>query len=134
MATYGKEGAMESIKLKLISQRERLLMKSVRNLALVSQDERLSDEYDQAQNEAIERVTTKLNNRDTALLNKVNSALDRFLSGTFGVCEECGETIPFARLVAEPTTKLCIDCQAQEEQSDKFYDGLMQYRYKRVSA
>ncbi|MBC3811719.1 TraR/DksA family transcriptional regulator [Undibacterium aquatile] len=34
------------------------------------------------------------------------------------ICSECGSTIPFARLEAEPTAERCIDCQGKLEAND----------------
>ncbi len=38
---------------------------------------------------------------------------------TLDVCNECGATIPFARLHAEPTAERCIGCQQALEDHDK---------------
>lgn len=35
------------------------------------------------------------------------------------ICSECGATIPFARLEAEPTAERCIDCQGKLEANDR---------------
>lgn len=32
-------------------------------------------------------------------------------------CDDCGGEIPFARLLAQPTTHLCRDCKSKEEQA-----------------
>jgi DnaK suppressor protein len=44
------------------------------------------------------------------LLNKVEHALTRLEAGKFGICEECGEAIPIARLEVLPYATLCVDC------------------------
>lgn len=44
------------------------------------------------------------------LLVQVNEALVRFENGTFGVCENCGQSIDPARLEAIPYAPLCIHC------------------------
>ncbi len=36
-----------------------------------------------------------------------------------GICQECGEDIETARLTAVPTTPLCGDCAALEEEAKK---------------
>jgi DnaK suppressor protein len=43
-------------------------------------------------------------------LTEVEHALEKFDSGTYGVCERCGARIPDARLEAKPAARLCIDC------------------------
>lgn len=42
-------------------------------------------------------------------LEKVNEALEAMTKGTYGVCDECGEDIPFERLEAVPYTTRCIE-------------------------
>lgn len=44
------------------------------------------------------------------LLNKVEHALTRLDAGKFGICEECGQPIPIARLEVLPYATLCVDC------------------------
>jgi RNA polymerase-binding protein DksA len=41
----------------------------------------------------------------------INSALIRINKGTFGVCNDCGESIGYDRLMAYPTAKRCVHCQ-----------------------
>jgi len=43
-------------------------------------------------------------------LADLDGALDRLASGTYGVCEQCGGSIPEARLDARPTATRCIPC------------------------
>lgn len=38
------------------------------------------------------------------------AALDRLAGGVYGVCADCGNAIPPARLAARPTATLCIAC------------------------
>jgi DnaK suppressor protein len=44
------------------------------------------------------------------LLRKVEHALDRVKSGTYGICESCGEAIPVARLEVLPYATTCVNC------------------------
>jgi DnaK suppressor protein len=43
----------------------------------------------------------------------VDAALARLTAGRYGVCENCGRTIPAARLEARPTASRCVDCAAR---------------------
>ncbi len=58
-------------------------------------------------------MTLEENLRDT--LASVQHALARMDEGLYGVCEQCGATIPDARLDAMPTATLCITCKSEEE-------------------
>lgn len=51
-------------------------------------------------------------------LREVESALERINMGSYGVCEDCGTTIPFARLEAFPTARRCI---ADQERHEKMF-------------
>ena len=46
---------------------------------------------------------------DAAILD-IQDALDRLDRGTYGLCESCGEPIPFERLEAIPHARLCVAC------------------------
>ena len=50
-----------------------------------------------------------------AQLRRSEQALQRIENGGYGECEDCGETIAFARLQAQPNARLCIDCQSAQE-------------------
>ena len=45
-------------------------------------------------------------------LGMIERALERIENGSFGTCEECGGTIPKARLNALPHTPVCVKCAA----------------------
>jgi phosphoserine phosphatase RsbU/P len=50
-----------------------------------------------------------------ALLREVDSALDRFAAGTYGMCEACNGTVERARLLADPLIRYCLDHLSQIE-------------------
>ena len=43
------------------------------------------------------------------LLREVDSALDRFAAGTYGLCENCHDTVERERLLADPLIRFCLD-------------------------
>ena len=45
----------------------------------------------------------------------IDAALIRIAEGNYGVCIDCDEPIPAARLQAYPTAKRCLACQAAHE-------------------
>lgn len=53
----------------------------------------------------------------TGVLQAIDVALERIKKNDpkFGVCEECEESIPVARLTAIPWAKLCTSCKEREE-------------------
>ena len=47
-----------------------------------------------------------------ARLRKLDAALDRLMSGSYGNCSQCGLAINETRLDVDPATSLCLDCSA----------------------
>lgn len=43
------------------------------------------------------------------LLHDIDRALDRFVTGTYGLCETCGDPIEPDRLQADPLLRFCLD-------------------------
>ena len=54
--------------------------------------------------------------RDQEELRDIEEARERLRRGTYGLCTECGEPIPFERLRVHPTAKFCLMHQGQWEQ------------------
>ena len=50
---------------------------------------------------------------------EVDAALEQANNGSYGVCTGCGETIPNARLMANPVAIRCAACQEELERSRK---------------
>ena len=52
-------------------------------------------------------------------LVEVERALAKFDSGTYGLCDSCGQTIDPARLEALPQATLCLSCKALRAKNAK---------------
>ena len=50
------------------------------------------------------------------LLASVDAALSRLKTGTFGICEQCHESIEADRLLCDPLVRFCLDHLSAEEQ------------------
>jgi RNA polymerase-binding protein DksA len=48
-------------------------------------------------------------------LHDVRHALRNLDAGTYGICDECGQAIPAARLEARPQATLCVRCKTKRE-------------------
>lgn len=67
--------------------------------------------------DAFERsMTLNLMEKDAALLEQVELALEAMKDRTYGLCEQCGEAIPLGRLEVLPFARTCVQCQSQREQ------------------
>jgi DnaK suppressor protein len=76
------------------------------------------DSIDESMEEEIFSTEMRLHDREKFLLGKITKQMVRLDNGVIDVCEECGETISFRRLLARPVTTLCIDCKEQSEKEE----------------
>lgn len=60
--------------------------------------------------------TLNLLANEKQVLEEIGEALDRIDDGTFGLCEECQQEIPKARLEALPYARYCVECARKQEQ------------------
>lgn len=60
-----------------------------------------------------------MGDRERKKLLLIDEALQRIKNGEYGVCEECGEEIPFERLKVMPFTKVCVECQERIERDEE---------------
>ncbi len=79
----------------------------------------LPDEMDLASSEYLQSFTFRLRGREKVFLEKIQKALERIEDGSFGVCEDCGESISVKRLEARPETTLCIRCKEDQERVER---------------
>lgn len=68
-----------------------------------------SDLQDRASQEVQQRDGLALNHRAQLRLGEIDAALERMREGTYGICEETGEPIPFGRLKLQPTTLYTVE-------------------------
>ncbi len=84
----------------------------------------LSDESDLSSATLEQGMRMQLRNREALFLKKIDEALLKIQSGTFGVCSSCEEDIEVSRLEVRPTASLCISCKETEEmQETRSADG-----------
>lgn len=95
--------------LREVLQRERDRLVARAGVALAGEGAEPMDVQDQASDEAGRRLMLSLSDIDRARLREVEAALARLDQGTYGICEETGEPIPFGRLQAEPTSRYTVE-------------------------
>lgn len=110
-----------NIKKKLESQRVTLLAEAGETIIGTLSPEKLTfpDLGDQATAESDRSFLLRLRGREQKLLKKIENAIEKIESGTYGVCETCGEKISIKRLEARPVTTLCIECKTKQEEEEK---------------
>jgi phage/conjugal plasmid C-4 type zinc finger TraR family protein len=86
---------------------------------LVGLRNRMEETDDWAAADAMAAQDIALVSRDLAELANVEQALARLHAGSYGDCVDCGDPIPYARLVAYPAAKRCVACQENAERLEK---------------
>jgi RNA polymerase-binding protein DksA len=64
-----------------------------------------------------QEFSLELLERDESTVREILQALERIQTGTYGVCESCGNSILKERLKLVPHARNCIECQRKEEQA-----------------
>ncbi len=111
------EEQIKEIKEILLQMREKLLrsaQEQIRDPSNVTFEG--GDEIDRADLEEERYLTFRIKGREATLIHKIDYALMKMESGTYGVCENCGAPIPYERLKARPVTTMCIECKEHEEE------------------
>lgn len=101
----------------------RLRARLVDDIDLMGQEALRADEADvNTENmadhgsDAFERnMTLELMENEARTLRHIDGALLTMQAGRYGVCRECGEAIPLARLEALPFALTCVTCQEEQE-------------------
>jgi len=106
----------------LLTQREQALRGEIRDELLRSDEEQyaeLAGQVHDSGDDALADLLVDLNvSRVGTLirdLREVEAALVRMAEGSYGVCEDGEEEIPFARLEVYPTARRCVEHQQRRE-------------------
>ena len=113
-------------KKKLIDWKNEIIESNAKGLYLNEVDREISsaDIIDQASSQTEKTVEMRTLNRQIKLLSKINKAIKKIDSGTYGFCEETGEPIGLKRLIARPIATLSIDAQEKHEKNEKIFADL----------
>ena len=114
---------MKSMDGKSLEQLRDTLLNRWRQIGKASEVEIASMEINSPQAEIIDMAQSlEQIDRDSSLAEQerremlaIERALAKMATGSFGVCEDCGEDIPSKRLMVLPQARLCANCQAYEE-------------------
>jgi DnaK suppressor protein len=78
-----------------------------------------ADSLDMAAVEFDRQMELSMRGRERGIIREIREALQRIDRGLFGVCDCCGQAISEKRLLARPTSRLCLDCQQQREATQR---------------
>jgi DnaK suppressor protein len=107
---------VEYFRQKLLTSRAALL-RELGAIPVVEESVRDGDQADQASAEVDREFEVINRERTRMLLGRVDQALARIESGTYGFCEQTGEPIGLKRLEAQPTATLSIEAQERQERA-----------------
>lgn len=79
------------------------------------------DPADRATIEEEHALELRTRDRERKLLKKVQAAIKRIDDADYGFCEETGDPIGVARLMARPTATLSLEAQQRRELKQKMY-------------
>jgi DnaK suppressor protein len=99
-------------------ERELRALIAQRRSALEDQDaagDPAGDEADRAFGRVRSTIENDLIDLHLRELARINAARERAAEGRYGLCLDCGEPIPRARLDANPTALRCAACQGRRE-------------------
>ena len=99
---------LDELRQALLHEREQLVARQVSEDAEASPEQELGDVLDKATEEARRRTALRRRMHHDGRLRQVEAALRRMEQGSYGLCEETDEPIPFPRLRAEPTTRYTV--------------------------
>lgn len=78
-------------------------------------DGKFADPFDQAAVESNKYVELVCRDRERKLILDIRETIVRIDRGLFGICDSCGRTISEKRLLVEPMSRLCMQCQEKSE-------------------
>ena len=111
---------VEYFRQKLVRWRSELLADSAETLRSLQEESLLKpDLTDRASLETERSIELRTRDRERKLISKIDAALSRLDSGTYGYCEETDEPIGIRRLEARPIATLSIEAQERHERMER---------------
>lgn len=113
---------IEYFRQKLLRWRAELLADSSDTLRHLQEESLLKpDLTDRASLETDRAIELRTRDRERKLISKIDAALHRIDSGTYGFCEETEQPIGIRRLEARPIATLSIEAQERHERMERTY-------------
>ena len=118
---YMNEAQLAFFKRKLIELRDQLLQNADDTGEHLRENEVTTDPSDRATLEEEYTLELRTRDRERKLLKKIEKSIRMIDDGSYGFCEETGEPIGVARLIARPTATLSLEAQERRERVQKMY-------------
>ena len=118
---YMNDAQLAFFKRRLVDLRDQLLQNADDTGEHLRENEVTTDPSDRATLEEEYTLELRTRDRERKLLKKVEKSLRMIDDGSYGFCEETGEPIGVARLIARPTATLSLEAQERRERVQKLY-------------
>ena len=79
----------------------------------------VTDAADEAMASVLVDVEVAAIDRHVRELRDIEAARERMRLDSYGVCIDCGNAVPYARLSAYPAAKRCLGCQEKQEKQNR---------------
>lgn len=120
------EKQIAALKDKLMSEAERIRV----NFQLKKQEYEANsitgakDEVDSANDNILLAADMRFSNRESLYYKKIMKTLSKIETEAYGMCDDCGEPITYTRLMARPTSEMCILCkeESEREENQNFFE------------
>lgn len=82
------------------------------------------DEVDSANDNILLAADMRFSNRESLYYKKIMKTLSKIETEQYGMCDECGDPITYTRLLARPTSEMCILCkeESEREENQNFFE------------
>jgi DnaK suppressor protein len=121
-AEYMNDKQLDFFRAQLQKQKDDLLSNAGETTEHLREDTSIvPDPADRATIEEEHALELRTRDRERKLLKKIAQSLGRLESGDYGFCDETGEPIGLARLLARPTATLSLEAQQRRELKQKMF-------------
>ncbi len=119
---YMNDKQLEFFRARLQQQKDDLLSNAGETTEHLREDTSIvPDPADRATIEEEHALELRTRDRERKLLKKIAQSLERLDRGDYGYCDETGEPIGLARLLARPTATLSLEAQQRRELKQKMF-------------
>jgi DnaK suppressor protein len=118
---YMNAAQLAFFKDRLLRMKQELLDNAGLTSEHLRENDMVPDPADRATIEEEHALELRTRDRERKLMKKIDESLAHIEDGSYGWCEETGEPIGLARLLARPTATLSIEAQQRRELKQKMY-------------
>jgi DnaK suppressor protein len=110
----------EEFRQRLEDQLAELLNKAKETVnVLLVEGSNSADPLDRATLDSGRDYNLRFRERESRLIRKIKTTMQKMDEGIYGICESCGDDIPLSRLRVRPVTAYCIQCKTKMETWEK---------------